>query len=70
MALSYKKYGTRLAVTDEGDQGLQDFALSGTKAMIEGTDWHLLEGPVERLPVGSHDGDEVVAYLWPIARQE
>lgn len=66
--LAYEKYGTRIAVIDEDDEALQRFAFDGAKALAEGTGWEMLPGPVERVPVGTYDGDEVVAYLWPVVR--
>ncbi|TWG20993.1 hypothetical protein [Actinoplanes teichomyceticus] len=67
--LFYGKYGTRIAVPDEGDESIQNFAYSGTRAMLAGSIWELLPGPVERVPGGTYDGDEVVVYLWPVARE-
>jgi hypothetical protein len=66
--LTYDKYGTRIAGPDEGDDRLQRFAFDGAKALAEAKGWELLPGPVERVPAGVYDGDEVFAYLWPVAR--
>lgn len=68
MELTYGKYGTRIAAGDEGDEKLREFAFDGTKAMLKATQWELLEGPVERVPAGRVDGEDVYAYLWPAAR--
>jgi hypothetical protein len=66
--LAYEKYGTRIAACDEGDERLQRFAFDGAKALAEAKGWEILSGPVERVPVGAYDGDEIFAYLWPVAR--
>jgi hypothetical protein len=67
--LIYHKYGTRIAECDEGNDRLQAFAFDGAKALAEAGGWEVLAGPVERVPVGAYDGEDVYAYLWPIARQ-
>jgi hypothetical protein len=66
--LTYDKYGTRIAGPDETNDGtgVQQFAYDGTRAMLNGTGWEILPGPVERRPVGTYDGEDIYAYLWPI----
>ena len=69
MNLIYEKWGTRIAVPDEGDERLRAFAFDGAKATAEGNGWELLPGPAERKPAGVYDGEDIVAYLWPVARE-
>jgi hypothetical protein len=68
--LTYEKWGTRIAVSDEGNERLQRFAFDGTKATAEAKGWELLQGCFERKNIcdcGCADGTGV-AYLWPIIR--
>lgn len=66
--LVYEKWGTRIHVADEGDERLQRFAFDGAQATAECKGWELLQGPAERIPLGMIDGEEIAAYLWPVAR--
>jgi hypothetical protein len=68
--LTYDKWGTRIAVCDEPDDHLQDFVRDGAKATAEGNGWEMLPGPVERVPDGTYGGEDVVCYLWPVARPQ
>jgi hypothetical protein len=56
-------------VCDEGGEDLQDFVFDGARKTAEGSGWELLQGPPERRPAGTFDGDECVAYLWPAVRR-
>lgn len=67
--LTYDKWGTRVASCDEGDDRLLGFIWDGTKATAEGNGWEILPGPFERVPAGAFDGEDVVVYLWPVARE-
>lgn len=67
--LVYEKYGTRISECDEDNDGLLTFAFDGTKAMAEAKGWELLPGAFERVPVGVWEGEQVFAYLWPVARK-
>ncbi len=66
--LIYEKYGTRVAGPDEHDESLRKFVFDGTKALAEVKGWELLYGCFERISDGFWGGDEVFAYLWPVAR--
>lgn len=72
--LIYDWYGTTIAVQDErSDRAdrLWQFAFDGTKALCAAGRWEMLPGCMRREPVGGDlDSGEIVAYLWPVAREK